>query len=80
MKVPIQLTMMFAMGAVCLFAQKEPKKLSKAEALNAVVTRVQPEYPAVARQLKLAGDVELEVVITEEGSRRTSGSSAATRY
>jgi protein TonB len=67
MNLPTKLTTMFAICAVCLFAQKEPKKLSKAEALNDVITRVQPEYPVVARQLKLGGEVEVEVVITEEG-------------
>ncbi len=35
--------------------------------MSAAIAKVQPEYPAVARQLKIAGDVEVEVVITEDG-------------
>jgi protein TonB len=36
--------------------------------MAAVVTRVQPDYPAVARQLKLQGDVEVEIVVGENGA------------
>jgi protein TonB len=37
-------------------------------ALAAVLTRVTPQVPALARQLKLAGVVEMDVTIDEEGS------------
>ena len=67
MKVPIKLTMMFAIGAVCLFARKRAEETFESRSVERCRHQVQPEYPAVARQLKLAGDVELEVVITEEG-------------
>jgi len=33
-----------------------------------VVTRIEPEFPAMARQLKLSGAVEIEVVIAENGT------------
>lgn len=56
------------MGAVVMFAQSTPKKLSKNEAVAAVASRVQPEYSAIARQLKLEGAVELEAVVSEQGS------------
>jgi TonB family protein len=48
-------------------AQEAPKKVSKAEGLNAVTTKVAPDYPPIARQLKIEGAVELEAVVTESG-------------
>jgi len=53
--------------AVALSAQ-EPKKVSKTEGLNAATTKVQPEYPAMAKQLKIEGLVELEALVTETGT------------
>jgi TonB family protein len=50
------------------WAQDAPKKVTKAEGLSAVTLKVPPEYPAIARQLKMAGDVELEVLVTESGT------------
>lgn len=47
---------------------QEVKKVSQAEAMRAVVTRVQPEYPAPARQLRIEGPVELQVIVGENGS------------
>jgi protein TonB len=47
---------------------QEPKKVSKTEGLNAATTKVQPEYPAMAKQLKIEGAVELEAVVTESGT------------
>jgi protein TonB len=49
-------------------AQGGPRKVSTAEAMNAAVSKVQPEYPAMARQLKITGSVDLEVVIGETGA------------
>jgi len=49
-------------------AQEEPKKVSKAEAMSAVLSKVQPEYPPVARQVRVQGTVELEALITESGA------------
>jgi TonB family protein len=49
-------------------AQEAPKKVTKAEGLNAVTTKVAPEYPPIARQLKIEGAVELEAVVTESGA------------
>ena len=48
-------------------AEDAPKKVSKAEGMNAVTNKVPPEYPAIAKQLKIEGSVELEAVITESG-------------
>jgi protein TonB len=49
-------------------AQDAPKKVSKNEGLNAVTTKVPPDYPAIAKQLKIEGAVELEVLVAESGT------------
>jgi protein TonB len=49
-------------------AESAPKKVTTNEAMGAVVAKVAPEYPALAKQLKIAGAVELEVVIAENGT------------
>ncbi len=43
-------------------------KVSNSEAMKAATAKVQPDYPAIAKQLHLEGEVEVEVHITEEGS------------
>ncbi len=45
-----------------------PKKVTKSEGLNALTTKAAPEYPALARQLKIEGAVELEVLVAESGA------------
>jgi protein TonB len=49
-------------------AEGAPKKISMNEAVSAATTKVAPEYPALAKQLKISGAVELSVVIGENGS------------
>src|SRR5205085_3533204 len=46
---------------------QEPKKVTRAEGLNAATTKVQPDYPPMAKQLKIEGAVELEAVVAESG-------------
>lgn len=48
--------------------QAAPKKVSKSDGLNAVTTKVSPEYPAIAKQLKIEGPVELEALVSESGA------------
>jgi len=50
-----------------LFAQDAPKKVSKLDGLNNATTKVQPDYPAMAKQLKIEGPVELEAIVGENG-------------
>ena len=45
----------------------QDKKVSRAEAESSVLSRVQPDYPVVAKQLKLQGTVELEAVVDPSG-------------
>ena len=46
----------------------EAKHVSKEQAIEAAVTKVQPAYPPMARQLKIEGGVELEASIGPDGS------------
>jgi TonB family protein len=50
------------------FSAERMKKVSTAEAMAAVINKVHPEYPPVARQLKLQGTVEIGIVIDESGN------------
>ncbi|MEO8370045.1 MAG: energy transducer TonB [Candidatus Solibacter sp.] len=65
---PLGLLLIVGLTAGMLAAQDAPKKVTKTEGLNAVTTKVSPEYPAIARQLKIEGAVELEVIVTEAGT------------
>lgn len=42
-------------------------RVSTSEAMKAAVTKPQPTYSPIARQMKIAGRVEIEVVVNEEG-------------
>jgi TonB family protein len=64
---PICALALLTLAAGPAWAQ-EAKKVSQAEALKAAVSRVQPDYPAHARQLKIEGVVELQVLIAENGT------------
>jgi TonB family protein len=44
------------------------KRLSASESIAAAVNKPQPDYPAIARQLKLEGAVNLNAFVTEEGT------------
>ncbi len=50
------------------FGQEPAKRLSKAEAMSAAVTKVEPEFPVIAKQLRIQGTVELEAVVSEAGA------------
>ena len=62
-----------AAGAVLLgfgvmLRAEDPKKISTDEAMASLVAKVTPEYPALAKQLKLSGAVEVQATIDEDGS------------
>jgi|SRR5690242_13726221 protein TonB len=64
----------FSLIAVCasiVAAEGAARKVTQTEALSAATVKVQPEYPQLARQLKIAGTVELDVVIGETGAVET---------
>ena len=43
-------------------------RVSETEARRAIVKKVEPEYPAMARQIRLSGQVQVDVVIAETGA------------
>jgi protein TonB len=49
-------------------AAQEAKKVSRAEAMRNVASRVTPDYPSTARQLRIQGEVELQVLIGTNGA------------
>jgi len=55
-------------AAVAGAADGAPKKVTMVEAMTAAVVKTPPEYPALAKQLKIQGAVELDVLIAENGS------------
>jgi periplasmic protein TonB len=60
-----------ALILLCLpgcYAQDAEKRVSRAEAAEAVISKVQPDYPMIAQQLKIQGAVELEAIVSEAGA------------
>ena len=55
-----------ASGSVSLFAQ--PVRIQDNEAQKAALQKVQPSYPAIARQLNLAGRVVVDLTVNAAGS------------
>ncbi len=49
-------------------AQEKTLQVSESELRRAATVKMEPEYPAVARQIRLTGDVELEVSVDASGS------------
>jgi protein TonB len=62
----VVLLAILAVGSVA--GQEAIKKVSRSEAMQAATTKVQPEYPTIARQFKVEGTVELEAVVAENGT------------
>ena len=62
--------MLWAAG-VALSQEKPSEKIlrvTESELRGAASQKIEPEYPAVARQIRLTGDVDLEVSIDNAGS------------
>ena len=59
------------LAATCLttlsIAAEEAVRIPQPTAMSNVTSKVAPAYPPVARQLRLTGDVEVDVIIDEEG-------------
>ena len=49
-------------------AQEADLKVSSADAMKAATSKVQPEYPVIAKQLHLEGAVEVEALVGVDGS------------
>jgi protein TonB len=52
---------------VPLRAEDEPMKVTRSEAMSAATSKPPPSYPPIAKQLKVEGEVQVQVVIGEEG-------------
>jgi periplasmic protein TonB len=52
---------------LALGEEEPPHRVSEAEATKAIKSRVDPEYPAMARQMKLVGTVKVDVFIDTGG-------------
>jgi protein TonB len=50
-----------------LAAQAALLRVSENDARKAIVKKIDPEYPAMARQIRLSGQVQVDVVIAETG-------------
>ena len=57
-----------ALSAGALTAADPGLRVSEAEAKKAAIEKPAPEYPLVARQLKVVGKVNLEVTVAENGT------------
>ena len=63
--------------AACIPAKAEdPMKVSRAEAMSAATSKPSPPYPIIAKQLKVEGEVQVQIVIGEEG--KVEGATAVT--
>lgn len=56
------------LGVAMLLHAEDAKKIPTEEAMSALVSKVAPEYPPLAKQMKLTGQVELQTDIDEDGS------------
>src|SRR5437868_147424 len=66
-----RITLLILWAAVVVtgsYAQDGPKKVSPQAALSAAATKIQPQYPEMAKKMGIAGTVDLEAVIDEAGS------------
>jgi protein TonB len=62
----ISLLMTLATGYA--LAEDADMKVSNTDAMKAATSKVQPDYPVIAKQLHLQGAVEVEAHIGEDGS------------
>lgn len=69
-KIGVHATFAFAllMTTAAGIARAEDLKVSRADAMKAATSKVQPEFPAIAKQLNLEGEVEVEAHVAENGS------------
>jgi TonB family protein len=57
-----------ALGAILAPALVADMRVSTSDAIKAATNKPQPEYSAIARQMKVAGRVEIEVTIATDGT------------
>ena len=57
-----------ALSLICPLAAEDAKHIPTSEALSQVITKVKPDYPEIAKQIRVRGQVELEATIDEDGA------------
>ena len=57
-----------ALFALCGSLSAQQKHITQSQAVSAATVKPQPEYPAVAKQLRVQGEVSVNVYISEDGS------------
>ncbi|MGA3028590.1 MAG: energy transducer TonB [Bryobacteraceae bacterium] len=62
------LVFVFGVCILCSTAFAQAVRLSDAEAKKIVKTRTSPEYPPLAKQMRVTGEVRLDVYLNEDGS------------
>ncbi|MDP9172054.1 MAG: energy transducer TonB [Acidobacteriota bacterium] len=67
-KIALTLLLAALCGAVAAKAEDNVVYLSQSEALKAAREKVAPDYPSMARQLRLEGAVKLTAYISEAGT------------
>ena len=64
--------MTLGLSALPLFlstsASADPRRVNEQEGLRSVVQKVSPVYPPMAKQLKVAGRVVVDMTVAEDGS------------
>ena len=62
--------LVFTIGSclMCSAVFAQAVRLSDAEAKKVVKTRVNPEYPPLAKQMRVTGEVRLDVYLNEDGT------------
>src|SRR5258708_36179811 len=56
------------LAMICAIGAPAEMRVSQDDALKAVVEKTPPEYPPMARQLKIVGKVEVEISIDSDGA------------
>ena len=70
MKALARLRSTLALAVILTRIHAQPKSLTvtERELRAAAQQKVEPDYPAVARQIRLTGEVELEIIVDESGA------------
>jgi TonB family protein len=55
------------LSLLCLQPSAFPQETNQGESKRNPTAKVQPKFPALARQLKLSGKVKVEVIVTPDG-------------
>jgi protein TonB len=61
-------SLLMALASGLAMAQDSDVKVSTSDAMKAATSKVQPDYPVIAKQLHLEGAVEVEAHIGADGS------------